>query len=120
MFRIILSVVMVIVMNFFAYAEDPHFYGIHQDLEFIQTTPDRNGDTVLIAYMIKNGPATDCDRIIILEEMNRFFKNGYSTDNIRNLRKTLESRGIPITICNVVMGNIFHPERDVRYNTIGL
>lgn len=123
MFRfVIIAVVMIISMisSVTSFAETPRFYGVNGDIEFVQSQPTRNGDTVMIMYEIANGPSTDCDRIIIMKEIERFVADGYSVELVRQIRRNLESRGIPIAIYSVVIGNVFHPERDMRYNTAGL
>ena len=110
MFRIIISLVIIVLCFTSAFAGN---------WERVTTVADTNGNIVMVEFEIENGPATDCDRIIIADEAKTFL-HGYSVEKVRAFRRSLKDRGIPMVISRIAIGNIFDPMATISYNTFGL
>lgn len=81
---------------------------------------ERDGKRVRVYFKLDNGPATDCDMVIIGEEANCFLTEGYSPERFRLFRKNLNTRGIRLDIYRIVIEDITDPMQNISYNTLGL
>ena len=73
-------------------------------LETVSFPTHKDGRFIAMAFGISNGPATDCDKIILDEILRRNYRDGTLREG-KAIEREIRSRGIPIKIVEIVEGH---------------
>ena len=71
--------------------------------ETVSFLTHKDGRNITAVFRIDNGPATDCDNVVIEEILRKHYRNG-TLKGGKEIESELRSRGIPIKIVEIIEG----------------